>query len=340
MCYPSLATLSASVCQQHPTRSLFNRRTPLGIIILLCMMTIFLVGSLQAAGNLHRIDMYAEELPGGFFAYRMMRYEIIDSQGQSTDITNRYVTDRATIPGPTIVIDEGDEVITELMYRFNFATDSIKQEHVSLHVHGVHYDIDSDGTLKYINLYKDESATPVMSYTYRWVAAPGTAGTWAYHDHNMLSHNGAEDRGLFGALIVNPASGTERIRISGTKNELPLGAIAKDYVLYIGDDAFWGEEIDHASGQRTPLGVNPSLSARKNSFVRFHLIALGTNFHRFELPGYNWPDPGTLDNINTKVMGPLEKHVFTVKATRDSRYMDTAFSSTLLGMKGNFVITD
>lgn len=306
-------------------KRLCNLQTPSSILsMLLLVVSLLFFGSNALAGNFHRIGMYAEELEGGYYAYRMMHHEIISQDGGTTNITSRY-SNAATIPGPTIIISEGDEVEIELMHQFD--PDNPKQEHVSLHVHGVHYDIDSDGTLKYINLYKDESATPVMSYTYRWIAAPGTAGTWPYHDHNMNSHNGAEDKGLFGALIVNPAS-------------TAVSNIKKEYVLYLIDDAFVGMEISNSTGQQTPLWTNPTLTAERNSDVRFHLIALGTNLHQFELPGYTWVDPGTIKRINAKAIGPLEKHVFVVKATHSSSYMDTAFSSRLLGMRGDFVVTD
>jgi len=49
---------------------------------------------------------------------------------------------------------------------------------VSIHVHGVHYKADSDGTMKVLNGPKDEAAFPGRPYTYKWTAAPGTAGTW------------------------------------------------------------------------------------------------------------------------------------------------------------------
>lgn len=294
-------------------------------IVLFAISLLFFGGNVLA-GNTHRIGMFAEEITGGYFAYRMMRHEITDQDGNSTDITTRY-SDKATIPGPTLIISEGDEVEIELMYQIVPDQENSKHNQVSLHVHGVHFDIDSDGTLKYINLHKDESATPVMSYTYRWRAAPGTAGTWPYHDHNMESHNGAEDRGLFGALIVNSASAA-------------VDNVKKEFVLYIIDDAFVGMETNNTTGQHTPLWANPNLTAEKNSDVRFHVLALGTNFHQFQLNNYTWADPGSVNQIHMKAIGPLEKHVFVVKATHSSSYMDNAFSSVLLGMRGDFVVAD
>jgi hypothetical protein len=289
------------------------------------------------AHNTHDIKMVAERLPGGYLAYKMMQYEITDHLAVTTDITSRYSTD-ATMPGPTIVATEEDVINIELFYAIAAPADPT-EEHVSLHVHGVHYDILSDGTLKYINMVKDESAIPVMSYMYRWDAAVGTAGTWAYHDHNFNTHNGAEDRGLYGALIVNPLSGVVEAQNGGKKQSIALDEVAKDYVLYVLDDAFMGMEIDNTNNHmQTPLFDNPALTAQKNTFVRFHLISLGTNLHKFELPSYGWIDPGTRQTISMKPIGSLEKHFFTIRATHNSTYMDTTFSSKLLGMEGIFQV--
>ena len=264
-------------------------------------------------------------------------YNIIKEGASETDVTSRYATE-PTIPGPTIVIDEGDEVMLTLRHVFDPGSDTTLEQ-VSVHVHGVHYDIISDGTLKYINLVADESATPVMDYTYHWIAAPGTAGTWAYHDHNMITLNGAEDRGLYGALIVNDHANIETVNQGGTKTKTSaFSSVDKEYVLFIGDDAFWGQEINNLTGQQTPLWDNPKLEAKKNSNVRFHLIALGTNTHEFQLPGYRWIDPGTTQIIREKTIGPLEKHVFAIRAKRNSIYEDVAFASQSLGMQGKFKV--
>lgn len=290
------------------------------------------------AGNYHRIEMYADKPyeEYEYLAYRMMRHEVTDKNGLATDITSRYSAE-AIVPGPTIIMDEGDIAEITLYNRIPNPDNIQLHENVSLHVHGVHYDIISDGTLKYINLFQDEGATLVQSYTYRWNAAPGTAGTWPYHDHNMYTHNGAEDKGLFGALIVNPASKTVAINQGEGVTTIPLSSISKDYILYILDDIFVGTEINsQTGGQQTPLWVNPTLSAETGSNVRIHLIALGTNFHLFKLPGYSWPDPTTETIIEEKAMGPIEKHVVVVRAGFSSNYMDTTFEGKAQNMMGNF----
>lgn len=306
----------------------------LTIVLLLALACAQAQTAGTATGELHKIELVAEKLGGGYFAYRMKQHLVSGMDGSNEqNITSRY-PDFATIPGPTIIINEGDEVDLTLIHQFD--PDAPGEDQVSVHVHGVHYDILSDGTLKYINMVKDESAVPALVYEYKWHAAAGTAGTWAYHDHNMINHNGAEDKGLFGALIVNKKSGSVDVNIQGQRKAVPLSSIQKDYVLYMLDDTFAGTEIDSKTGQQTYLGANPAFNAHQGDTVRFHIIALGTNLHTFKLSGYGWIDPGTSTIIGEKAMGPLEKHVFAVQAGISSVYKDTALSSTLLGMKGNF----
>ena len=276
----------------------------------------------------HIIEMTAEKIDGGLLAYKMVSH-IVDT----ADITTRYST-AATIPGPTIVLTEGDTVKLTIRNGIN-----VTDQQVSVHVHGVHYAILSDGTLKVINKIEDEGAYPSDFYTYLWTIAPGTAGTWPYHDHNFETHNGSEVKGLFGAVIVNPASGSVTASDGRNIASVPVSSIKKDYVLYLGDDAFWGMVIDGTSKQQTALGVNPLLTANKDDNVRFHLIAMGTYLNQFRLNGYQWVDPGTSNMINTKAIGPLEKHVFTINASHSAAYMNTNFSRKLMGMTGNFNVT-
>ena len=55
-------------------------------------------------GAKHRIEMIAEETEDGLLAYRMVEHQV-----DGVDITSRYNA-QATIPGPTIVLTEGDTV--------------------------------------------------------------------------------------------------------------------------------------------------------------------------------------------------------------------------------------
>jgi hypothetical protein len=280
----------------------------------------------------HEITLVAEMLDNGLLAYRMDSH-MMDNGTTVVDLTDKYSED-ATIPGPTIVITEGDTVDLTI-------ENDIGDGMVSVHVHGVHYDIESDGTLQHINGVLDQGATAGSSYTVHWTAGLGTAGTWPYHDHTFGGLNGAEHKGLFGTVIVNPADGKISAVDGKSIEVIDVADVDKQFVIYIGDDAFWGMEISR-DGIQTPLWTNPTLGAKTDDYVRFHLIALGTDVvHTFKLGSYKWLDPGTVDLINSKDIGPLENHEFTVKVKKgNASYMDNNVSNKLMGMQGKLRVTD
>jgi len=290
--------------------------------------------------NLHEIKMAAVELPDGHTAYKMLDYKIIDQKNQTKDITSRY-SDLPTIPGPTLIMTEGDKAKLTLV-------NDIGRGAVSLHTHGVHYTITSDGSLKMSNKVSDQGATPNDSYTYVWTAAEGTRGSWPWHDHTFgkgssgMNMNGVETNGLFSTVIVNPANGKVNALVNGIPKEVDVGDIKKDFVLFVTDDAFWGVEIDHTNNNKhTPLWVNPTLVASKNDLVRFHIQSVGTDFHHFVIDGFEWLKPGTHETTNFENIGPLENHVFTISANNSTSYYDKMPIHLLSGMKGKFqVIAD
>ena len=288
-----------------------------------------------ASSKIHRITLSAEQLSNGLLAYKMVSYTVGVGKGKPADITSKYPSE-ATIPGPTIVMSEGDRAFLTIKNNLGSGI-------VSVHVHGVHYNIISDGTLMHINDIKDEGATTKKDYQYHWIAGPGTAGTWPYHDHTFAGINGAENRGLFGTVIVNPASGTVKANNDGVVTTVPLSGITKNIVLYLGDDAFWGTEIKSDGTQRA-LWTNPHLIAADNELVRFHLIALGTDMHEFTMDDYEIVDPVTSTLVSTKPIGPLENLQFTLRADvafagGDDNYRDLQASNALMGVQGIFEVS-
>lgn len=285
----------------------------------------------------HDIKMAAVELPDGHQAYKMLEYKIIDKQNNTTDITSRY-SDQPIIPGPTIVLTEGDIARLTLVNEIGHGA-------VSIHTHGVHYTNTSDGTLKMINRISDQGAKPAESYTYVWTAGNGTAGSWPWHDHTFgkgpsgTHMNGVEINGLFSTVIVNPANGKVNALVNGTPKQVDVQDIKKEFVLFVTDDAFWGVEIDNTNNKKqTPLWVDPTLVATKNDIVRFHIQSVGSDFHHFVLDGYNWLKPGTNKTISMENIGPLENHVFTISADKSSSYYDGMQTHLLSGMKGKFEV--
>lgn len=297
------------------------------------------LNSENTSPKIHEIKMAGVELPDGHQAYKMLEYKIIDKQNNTEDITSRY-SKLPTIPGPTLVMTEGDQAKLTL---FN----EIGRGLVSLHTHGVHYEITSDGTLKMTNKVRDEAASPQDPYTYVWTAADGTRGSWPWHDHAFgknaagINMNGVEMNGLFSTVIINPADGKVNALVNGTTKEVDVQDIDKEFILFVSDDAFWGVEIDNNNNKKhTPLWVNPTLVASKNDLVRFHIQSVGADFHHFVLDNYEWLKPGTNTTTSLENIGPLENHVFTISADKSTSYYDKVHTHLLSGMKGKFEVVE
>lgn len=196
----------------------------------------------------HEIEIVAEELPYGQIAYKIIKFITTDINNRTIDITPTYSSE-PTIPGPTLIFQEGDTVRVTLFNNIGWGM-------ISIHPHGIHYNITSDGTLAAVNGVSDQGATPGNPITYQWAAGSGTVGTWPYHDHTLgitpsgRDVEGLEKVGLFGTLIVNPANGKVNALINGSPKEIDLQDIKKDFILYVTDDAFWGMEIDNTKGKQ------------------------------------------------------------------------------------------
>jgi manganese oxidase len=287
--------------------------------------------------KIHEIKMAGVLLPDGHQAYKMLEYKIIDKQNNTQDITSRY-SKLPTIPGPTLVMTEGDQARLTLV-------NEMGRGQVSLHTHGAHYEITSDGTLKMTNKVRDQGASPQDPYTYVWNAADGTRGSWPWHDHTFgknptgINMNGVETNGLFSTVIINPADGKVDALVNGTTQVVNVQDIKKDFILFVTDDAFWGVEIDNTKNKKhTPLWVNPTLVASKNDLIRFHIQSVGTDFHHFVLDNYEWLKPGTNTTTSYEKIGPLENHVFTISADKSTSYFDDVSVHLLSGMKGKFEV--
>ena len=266
--------------------------------------------SVQLSGVTHMIRMKAANLPSGQLAYQMISHKIKSRNGKFNDVTDKYAKEPA-IPGPTIVLTEGD--VAEITLQHGIAG---SKDPVSVHVHGVHYEIESDGTVRAMNKAVDSVALPGKPYTYKWTAAKGTAGTWPYHDHTFGNPMiGAEDKGLFGAVIVNPANRKVKAMIDGEIVDVSIDEIDREFILWMHETTFWGQEVTNIlDGKQTPLWTNPTVGARLGEKVRFHIIGMGTAFHTFHLHGHRWLAPGTTNVIDTANIGPIYRHTFLLQA--------------------------
>lgn len=175
---------------------------------------------------------------------------------------------------------------------------------LGIHVHGVHYDVTDDVSYARMNMAEDSGALCDDSIDYHWVASAGTAGAWPYPDHTFaINEIGAEELGLFGTIIINPASGVVNGLVddaTGVVTTVDVDDIEKDFVLWmvsseaLGRSIFYGNEIDYdaetdyskSEGIReTALWTNPNLLTQHDGIYRFHVLGLGEETHAFHMHG-------------------------------------------------------
>ncbi|MGR8980566.1 MAG: multicopper oxidase domain-containing protein [Gammaproteobacteria bacterium] len=307
------------------------------IVLMFCVLILALPAYAKAdSGKKHQVKLRAVGLDSGQLAYQMVSHTVRDDSGKVDDITERY-SPEPSIPGPAIVITEGDRVEVTLEHGIEGSN-----EPVSIHVHGVHFDIESDGTMKMLNHVSDQAAFPGKPYTYKWTAAEGTAGTWPYHDHTFGNPMlGAEDKGLYGTLIINPKSGKVPALVDGKVKEVDLKNVKREYILWMHETTYWGMEVNNIVNRQIPLWTNPTLGAREGELVRFHVVGIGTAFHTFHLHAHRWIQPGTTHIVDTVNVGPIQRESFVIRAGEgvgpgDWHYHCHVLQHMQSGMMGTF----
>ncbi|MFE1408088.1 multicopper oxidase domain-containing protein [Streptomyces sp. NPDC058770] len=230
-------------------------------------------------GATRRLRMYAEKLPDGRMGFGLRK-------------------GGATVPGPLVELNEGDTLRIEL----HNTTDVP----VSLHPHGVDYDVAGDGTR--LNRSMTE---PRGTRTYIWrTHAPGrrrdgtwregSAGYWHYHDHVVGTDHGTEGirKGLYGPLVVRRR-----------------GDVLPDRTITI---VFNGTTVNNY-----PARQAPDFRARLGERLEVVMITHGDYFHTFHLHGHRWADnrtglltgPDDLSRvIDTRTVGPADSFGFQVIA--------------------------
>jgi manganese oxidase len=134
---------------------------------------------------------------------------------------------------------------------------------VSLHVHGVLYSQDSDGTR-----HSNSFARPGESRVYQWRAAPGTAGYWHYHDHVVGDNEGSGGilNGLYGGLVVRKKTDPKP---------------AKTFMLVFHDLTVNGRQYPDT----------PVPTARQGELVEFLVVSYMDRQHTFHLHAHRWLTP-------------------------------------------------
>lgn len=222
-------------------------------------------------------------------------------------------TYNGTIPGPQIDVKAGDTIKINLKNELTFP--------VSIHGHGVGYNISNDGSYK-----SGAIVMPGETKTYTWTTNLESIGTWMYHDHvarNMTVMDGEElplggesidgiEKGLYGAIIVRPPDGMM------VPNERKVD---REFVIFMDEYLPNYTRIEPPMGMEMFAGfngktypANPTFIAKAGETVRFRLISIGTEPHTFHLHGHKWLDPDTNRYTDTKAVGPFERYTFEVKA--------------------------
>ncbi len=138
---------------------------------------------------------------------------IAETQVNFTGSPRMATTINGSIPAPTLHWREGDTVTLRVHNRLS--------EDTSIHWHGILLPFQMDG----VPGISFKGIAPGETFTYRFkVAQTGTPiGTYWYHSHSGMQ----EQRGMYGAIIIDPATGRDPIRAD------------RDYVVQLSD---WTDE--------------------------------------------------------------------------------------------------
>ncbi|MEU0371238.1 multicopper oxidase domain-containing protein [Streptomyces sp. NPDC006283] len=232
-----------------------------------------------AGGQVRHLKLYAEKMADGQMGYGLEK-------------------GKPTIPGPLIELAEGDTLHIEF--------ENLMDVPVSLHPHGVDYDIANDGT-RMSRSHVEPGAT--RTYTWRthtpgnrsdgtW--RPGSAGYWHYHDHVVGTDHGTGGirKGLYGPLVV---------RRKG--DILP----DKQFTIVFNDMTI----------NNRPAADPPEFRATVGDRVEVIMITHGEYYHTFHMHGHRWADNRTgllagADDvsrvIDNKITGPADSFGFQVIA--------------------------
>lgn len=261
-----------------------------------------------AGGQVRHLKLYAETLPNGQMGYGLEK-------------------GKATVPGPLIELTEGDTLHIEF--------ENASHVDVSLHVHGVDYDIASDGT-RMSRSHVEPGGT--RTYTWRTHAPgrrkdgtwrPGSAGYWHYHDHVVGTDHGTGGirNGLYGPVVVRRK-----------------GDILPDKQFTI---VFNDMTINNRTGADTP-----TFEATVGDRVEIIMITHGQYYHTFHMHGHRWADnrTGLLTGpddpsrvIDNKITGPADSFGFQIIAGEHVgagawMYHCHVQSHSDMGMSGLFLV--
>ena len=188
----------------------------------------------------------------------------------------------------------------------------------SMHFHGVHYEVASDGA--YIPGVSGPGANvaPNGTFTYTLLAKADSVGVWPYHDHSP-SMMGAISGGLYGAMSI-----------LGAKEKAPDREFVVAFESQLGFNTVDGLAF---------LGNTPTFRAKVGQTVQWDVIALGDLHHTFHVHGHRWQ---TADGPrDTQTVGPAESFRFRWKEDAPGTWLYHCHveQHMMNGMIGIYVVT-
>ncbi|MGI2258737.1 copper resistance system multicopper oxidase [Shewanella sp. GXUN23E] len=142
--------------------------------------------------------------------------EISELPVNFTGVSRMATAINGSIPGPTLLLKEGEEVTIQVTNRLPVAT--------SIHWHGILLPYQMDG----VPGISFAGIAPGDTFTYRFT--PRQHGTYWYHSHSGFQ----EMTGMYGALIIQSASGEKHqsqqdyvVQLSDWTDENPMQVFSK-----------------------------------------------------------------------------------------------------------------
>jgi manganese oxidase len=231
------------------------------------------------------------------------------------------------IPGPVFRGSVGDTI------RVHFRNNDTHYRYPhSMHPHGVIYTPANDGAYIVADPQPGTAVEFGKTYTYEWRVHPNSVGTWVYHDHSMsmgssmLMEFGAE-LGMFGFLVLTNSSTKP-----ATKEFFTFL-----HDLYQADIPLLSQDYDGFNGTAY-LGNTPTFSAKVGDTIRWHVGALGKEFHAFHLHGHRWSSNGQF--VDVIQLGPAIATSFDFVADNPGKWLYHCHVSDHMmgGMVGMYIV--
>ena len=205
-----------------------------------------------------------------------------------------------TVPGPELRVRQGDRLRVTLVNRLPAST--------TIHWHGVPGLPDAEDGVAGIT---QQAVAPGHSMTYEFVAA--AAGTYWYHSHQDTGSQLA--RGLFGALVVEPAAGPNEERDYAVVLHESAAGIAANGAAEL--------RVPARPGERVRLRVVDAIAPGMDGSPEAPAL-LGAPYRVVALDGRDLDQPQLIGPQRVQVgMGQRADLVFTMPAAGAVRLVDT-----------------